>query len=175
MKKLIIIFLVVVTAIGCEEKKEEKVRYTQNSDEINTLKTLIRDYEKSDWDAFGKHYADTAKIYHNSDTPKSFEEITEGHKASLAALSTYEFDDEDDEFEMVLTDDDNTWVNYWGSWKGTLSEGNKEILVPVHLTARFVDGKIVEEHAYWDGSIMMKAMQEMDTSRVAKDSVATSQ
>ena len=170
MKKLIIVFLITVFAVSCNEEKKEEVRYTQDSEEINTLKAAIKDYEDGDWEAMKNHYADTAKIYHNSKDSKSYKQISDGHKQTLSSLSEYSFVDEDDEFEMVLTDDKNTWVNYWGTWKGTIAENNEEVTLPVHLTARFVDGKIVEEHGYWDNGIMTTAMQEMEAAKTEQDS-----
>lgn len=172
MKKLIIVFLVSVITVSCNDgKKEEKVRYTQDSEEINTMKAAIEDYEKSDWEAMKKHYADTAQIFHNSKEGKRINDIVKAHEQELAGLSSYGFDDKEEDYEMVLTDDGHTWVNYWGDWKATVSGSNKEVIIPVHLTARFENGKIVREHAYWDNSIMMAAMEEMDSAQIKQDSI----
>ena len=173
MKKLVLILLVSVMAIACGDanKENEKVRYSQDSEEINTLKAAIKDYENGDWQAMKKHYADTAQIFHNSNQGKSISEIVKGHEESLADLSNYGFVDGEDEFEMVLTDDGNTWVNYWGDWKGTMSGANKEVIIPVHLTAQFKNGKIVREHGYWDNAIMMNATQEMMAQQAKQDSI----
>ena len=166
MKKLMIIFFISAMIIGCGDgkKEDEKIRYTQDSEEINTLKALISDYEKGDWEAMKKHYADTAQIFHNTTKGMSIDEIVKNHEESLSDMSSYGFEDGEDEYEMVLTDDGNTWVNYWGEWKGTFSRNGKEVIIPVHLTARFEDGQIVREVGYWDNAIILNAMQEMDTT-----------
>jgi len=173
MKKLLIVFLIAVISVSCNDEKKEEVRYTQDSEEINNLKAAIKDYEDASWETMKKHYADTAKIYHNSKQSQNFKQIADGHQQSNAGLSSYGFVDEDDEFEMVLTDDKNTWVNYWGTWTATIKENNKEVTIPVHLTARFLNGKIVEEHGYWDNGIMVAAMQEMQAAK--QDSIEGSE
>ena len=169
MKKLIMIILLATIAIGCndtgKEEKDKKVRYTQDSDEINTLKAAIADYEKADWEAMKKHYVDTAQIFHNSTQAKRIGEIVKQHEESIANLDSYGFVADDEEFEMVLTDDGNTWVNFWGDWKATPTGSDKEVIIPVHLTAQFKNGKIVREHGYWNNEIMMMAMQEIDTTQ----------
>lgn len=173
MKKFLILFLITAIVVSCNEgKKEEKeVRYTQDSEEINTMKAAIKDYEDGNWESLAKHYADTAKIYNNSNQAISIRENIEEFKVNLAGMSSYEFPDDDEEFEMVVTDDNETWVNYWGDWQGTIAENNKEVEIPLHLTARFVDGKIVAQHVYFDNAIMMAAMDDMEK---AKDSTSTS-
>ena len=175
MKKYLLVLMLIIFLISCNEgkKEDQEVRYTQDSEQINTLRAAIEDYEKADWDAMKKHYADTAQIFHNSKEGKRIGAVVKTHQDNLTGLAGYSFDKEEDEFEMVLTDDGNTWVNYWGDWKGTMAGNNKEIIIPVHLTAQFENGKIVREYGYWDNTPMMMAMQEMDTTMVAQDSIKT--
>jgi len=175
MKKLIIIFIISFIAVSCNEgnKEEEKMRYTQDSEEINTLKAAISDYEKGNWDAMKKHYADTAQIFQNTTTGSNISEIVKSHQENISGLESYGFDSEENEFEMVVTDDGNTWVNFWGDWNATISGSGKKITIPVHLTAQFENGKIVKEHGYWDNAIMMTVMQEMDSSMTQQDSIQT--
>lgn len=172
------IFLILGLAfvfLSCNDNsKEEDKRYTQKSDEIEVVKGLIANYENGNWEAFKKHYADTAQIYHNSREGTSLDNIIAGHKEGTSGLSTYSFVDENDEYEMVVTDEGNTWVNYWGLWEGTIAENDQQVAVPVHLTARFVDGKIVEEHAYWDNVPMMMAMNELEMAKKEQDSIEDS-
>lgn len=166
MQKYILIGLFIGLLAACNDpgQKEEEVRYSQKSDEINTLKAAISDYEKGNWESYRSHYADTAKVYQNSNEGRSIDEIVTTHQNEIASLSSYNLLDDSEEYEMVVTDDGETWVNYWGDWEARLSGSNKEVLIPVHLTARFINGKIVSEHGYWDNSIMMMAMQESDTT-----------
>ncbi|SDR89931.1 hypothetical protein [Gramella sp. MAR_2010_147] len=174
MKNFWFIFFIAFMIISCSDvkKHDDKVRYTQNSEEINTMKAAFDDYEKSNWNAMKKHYADTAQIFHNSKDGKKIDEIVQSHKEELSALSSYGFVDAEDEYEMVLTDNGDTWVNFWGDWQATLSGSNEEVTIPIHLTAQFIDGKIVREHAYWDNAIMMMAMQQIDTNSAKQDSIS---
>ena len=60
---------------------------------------------------------------------------------------------------MVLDDKGETWVNYWGVWKGTMAANGKTYEIPIHITSQFVNGKIVKSYGYWDNSpIQMDAM-----------------
>lgn len=173
MKRIFIIFLISVVSISCNEKKKEKEqeRYTQHSEEINSLKAAINDYEKGDWKAWASHYADTATFNYNSrENAMSKDEIAKAHQEEIAQLSTYSFPDEFDEYEMVVTDDGETWVNYWGVWQGTVASNNKTVEIPVHITSRFVNGKIVKEYAYFDNSEMMKVLSETDSTDTSMDS-----
>tara|TARA_B100000929_G_C15488471_1_gene413623 strand:+ start:1206 stop:1721 length:516 start_codon:yes stop_codon:yes gene_type:complete len=166
MKKLLLIFFISSIIISCNDgnKEKEKIRYTQDSEEINTLKAVIQAYEDADWDAYAKYYADSAKIFHNSEQGLSYREAAKIHSENISGLSSYGFQDENDDFEMVVTDDDETWVNYWGTWKGTIAGNAQQITIPVHLTARFINGEIVREYGYWDNSEMMTIMQKIDST-----------
>lgn len=71
-----------------------------------------------------------------------------------SAMSAYGFNHDKEYVEMVLDKEDETWVYYWSTHKGTFAANNKELFIPVHLAVQFVDGKIVEEHIYFDGTAM---------------------
>lgn len=150
MKKLIFIpllFLLVLT--NC---KEQEMRYSTVGSEIDLVKSVIADYEAGNWDSWMSHYADTAKIHHNTweDESMSSEEMVEGFKASIATTSSYGFDDEPIYYEKVITDDGKTWVNFWGNWRGTLKATQKELTIPVHLSIHVQDGKIQEEFGMYN-------------------------
>ena len=68
---------------------------------------------------------------------------------------------EESEYEMVVTDKGETWVNFWGLWQGRLKANNQLYEIPVHLTAQFIDGKIVKEFGYWDNSPIILAFQQL--------------
>ena len=164
MKKLILLSLAIVLFTACQEK--EAKRYTQNSPEIDVLKTVIKDYNAKNWEAIVSHYADTSKTYFNTvDKPFASSEISEYHKQNDVNYSKRGFIDEGQDYEMVLTDDGKTWVNFWGTWKGTLVGNNKEITLAVHLTAQFIDKKIVQDHGYWDASEVMLNLQEIEAAK----------
>lgn len=170
MKKIFLLALAVIMFIACQNKPQ---RYFADSPEINTLKAGIEAYEAGDWDKWKSHFADTAKIYVNSPDHITIAKRAEGLKSMAEAMSAYGFNHEKEYVEMVLDKEDETWVYYWAIHKGTLAANSKELAIPVHLAVQFVDGKIVEEHVYFDGTAMnaefaaiaaAKAAQEAETS-----------
>ncbi len=162
MKKFILLGLVIVLFTACENQEK---RYTQQSKEIDIVKTAIKNYNDKAYDT--SIYADTAKTFFNSASKDKFmspEETVAYHKANDELYSSRSFTDNDPEYEMVVTDDGETWVNCWLEWKGTLAANNQEVTVPIHLTYQFVDGKVVREVGIWDPSQVLLALQEVERS-----------
>ncbi len=163
MKKLILLGLATVVFTACQEKTA--TRYTQQSPEIDAFKSIIKSYNDQDWEGMTVHYADTAKTYNNSsDIGLSLADMVEYHKQSLTNLSNRGFLDKDQEYEMVVTDEGDTWVNFWGDWEGTLKANGNKIKIPIHLTGQFKDGKIVRTSGNWDNAPMVLALQEIETN-----------
>jgi len=160
MKKLFLLGLAIVLFSACNNK----VRYTQNAPEIDTYKKVINDYDKHNWKDMVTYYADTAKILNNVTNKNaiSVAELITKNKED-AKLFTWDFVDK--EYEMVVTDKGETWVNFWGLWKGKLKSNNKLYEIPVHTTTRFVNGKIVRELGYWDGSNITKDFQKIEDDK----------
>lgn len=148
MKTSILLILTVSFFTSCEQ---QDTRYTQQSAEIDTYKKVIEDYKNLNWEDLAIHYADTAKIANNvaKEEAVSVSETIKIQKAD-AEIFTWVFENE--EYEMVLTDDKETWVNFWGIWKGTMKSTKKQYVIPVHTTVRFINGKIVSEYGYWNNS-----------------------
>lgn len=169
MKKPIFLGLVIVLSLtAC---KQQEKRYTQQSPEIDTYKKVIEAYDKQDWEAMASHYADTAKIMNNvtEKEAQSLAELVASDKEDASLFSSWGYIDGESEYEMVITDKGKTYVNFWGLWQGTLAANNKTYTIPTHLTAQFVDGKIVKEFGYWDLSKIMldiQAMQKTEASAV---------
>ena len=151
MKKLFLLGLAVIMFAACQNKPQ---RYFANSAEINTIKASIKAYEAGDWDKWKSHFADTAKIYINSLDPLTVAKRVEGLKSMTGALSSYGFNHDKEHLEMVLDKEDETWVYYWATHNGTFTANNKALAIPVHVALRFAEGKIVEEHVYFDGTAM---------------------
>ena len=170
MKKILLLGLAIVFFTSCNEKQ----RYTQQSPEIDSFKKLMNAYNTKNWDEYPSHYADTAKIANNVIKEKrvSLAEVIKTNKED-AALFNWEVEKE--EYEMVVTDDKETWVNFWGIWKGTLKSSGKVYQIPFHITSRFIDGKIVAEYGYWNnseiGTDMLK--QPEATANAAKTEATT--
>lgn len=155
MKNLIYYFLAIVLLTSCAQQEQ---RYFADSDEINTLKSGIDAYESGNWEAWKSNFADTAKIYVNSKEGMSVADRLVNLKGTAGAFSEYGFDRENEYIEMVLDKEDETWVYYWAQHNGKLAGNNKELSFPVHLAVRFIDGKIVAEHIYFDGTEMNNEM-----------------
>jgi hypothetical protein len=168
MKKLILLTLTIVLFTACNQEK----RYTQQSPEIDTYKKAMNDYKTLNWESLATHYADTAKIANNVIEEKAFNvsQFIERNKEDAAMFSWVV---EKEEYEMVVTDKGETWVNFWGLWKGTMKSTNKVYQIPFHNTVRFIDGKIVEEFGYWNNSEIATDLliQEREAMTLSDDSV----
>ncbi len=159
MKNIILAGLAIVLFTACNQNQ----RYTQNSPEIDTFKSIIKSYNDQDWEGMTAHYADTAKTFNNSsDLGLSVADMVDFHKESMANLANRGFLDKDQEYEMVVTDKGATWVNFWGDWEATLKANGEKIKIPIHLTGQFKDGKIVRTSGNWDNAPMTLALQEIE-------------
>lgn len=158
MKNIACLGLVFVLFISCNE---QDTRYTQQSKEIDIYKKVIEAYEKQDWESMATYYADTAKIMNNvlEKDAQNLMQLIAQNREDATLFSTWDFVDAESEFEMVVTAEGETWINFWGVWKGTFKENNKVYEIPTHITARFVKGKIVREAGYWDISKMLQDIQ----------------
>lgn len=164
MKKLILLGFVIVLFTACENKEK---RYTQQSPEIETFKEVIKAYQARDWETMRKHYADTTKIMNNTtkENAQTIDQELATNKEDASLFSSWKYDPESVEYEMVINDDGETWVNFWGDWEGVLAANSKVYVIPVHITTRFVGGKIVREHGYWDISKLMLDIQAIETEQ----------
>ena len=150
MKKAIILTTsVLMLLISCQNNQSQ--RFKTASVEIDMLKKGLSDYENANWTEWSKQYADSAKIFQNTWLKgASVGEIRMRHEELISNLSGYSFDKKDITMEQIIDDRGRTWVNFWGIWKGTLKANSKEIIIPVHLTIQFKDGKVIEEYGFWD-------------------------
>lgn len=161
MRKILLLGLAIVLFTACDQKD---TRYTQQSPEIDIVKKAIADYNTKEYDL--SIYADTSKTYFNTKTnPLEVDEIIAYHQANDANYSSRKFLDEDQEYEMVVTDDGQTWVNAWLDWQGTLKESGKVVNIPIHLTYRFIDGKIVRSVGFWDPTEVVLGLQEIEREK----------
>lgn len=157
MKNLLFICLIYISLISCDSK----VRYTQQSAEIETIKSIMSNYVNGEWEAYQSHYAEGAQLFFNTteDKPATIQQIIAQQKMEVEPLSSYTIDRENEAIEMVLEDEGETWVNYWSVWKGTMAATGKTYEIPIHITSQFVDGKIVKAYGYWDNApIQLDAM-----------------
>ena len=158
MKKLLLLGLAAILFVACQQQEQ---RYTQQSPEIDTVKKLIKNYNDKTYDT--SIYADSSKTFYNTkDKGMSPTETIAYHQANDANYSERGFLDKDQEYEMVKTDDGQTWVNCWLDWKCTLATNGKEIMIPIHLTYQFIDGKVVREVGMWDPTEVVLSLMQMD-------------
>ena len=170
MKKLALLLIIVAAFAACQEGA---VRYSQSSAEIDTFKAAVAAYEAGDWNEYTSKFADTAKIFYNTETNSmTAAEAAEYHAENAKGLSSYGFEDDKGDIEMVVTDDGETWVNFWGQWNATIASTGKEVNVSVHVTAQFQDGMIVKEYGYWDNVPMMNAMAEAASEDASEEGAA---
>lgn len=165
MRKLIFLGLVTLLFIACQNQPQ---RYFAESAETKSLLAGINAYETGDWETWKSHFSDTAKIYVNAIKPVTVENRLDELKGMTGAMSSYGFNHDDDYIEMVLDKDDETWVYYWAAHKGTFAANNKELTIPVHLAVRFLEGKIIEEHIYFDASSMNAEFAAIAAAEAAK-------
>ncbi|WP_248722885.1 nuclear transport factor 2 family protein [Seonamhaeicola sp. ML3] len=158
MKKLFLLTLVLALFLSCQNQPQ---RYFESSPQIDKLISGIEAYEAGDFEAWKSHFADTAKIHHNSLKGASKDEVASMLSGMVSNLSSYGFSKDNAVFEMIEDKDGKTWVNYWNAWKGTTKVTNKEIIIPVHITAEFVEDKIVNEHVYYNPSELQEAIAEV--------------
>lgn len=169
LKTLLLFGLTIVLFTSCKDG-----RYSQNSPEIETIKAVLNDYDYQNWDTLVMRYADSAKIYHNTRTKVLTPgELPDYYQNNDVSFTTRAFEDESREYEMITDDKGQRWVNFWGLWKGNLAINNKELVIPVHITTKFVDGKIVREYGYWDRSILMQELQNAMEEREQKEASKT--
>jgi hypothetical protein len=157
MKSKLLLVILAIALTGCQQTEE---RYTQQSPEINTVKAFINGYNTMNYD-FGA-VADTCKTYFNTKTEfMAKNELMAYHSGNDKNYSSRKFLDADQEYEMVITDDGETWVNCWLDWQGKLKGSDIVIDMPVHLTYRFIDGLIVKQVGMWDPSNIIDGLEKI--------------
>ena len=162
MKKILLLGLAIVLSLSaCNQEK----RYTQQSPEIDSYKKLMEAYKTKNWADYPSYYADTAKIASNVVKEKA-KTVSQAIEKSKEDANLFNYKVEDMDYEMVVTDKGETWVNYWGIWTGTLKSTGKVYVIPFHNTAQFIEGKIVQEDGYWDNSeIVTDMLKQPETSK----------
>lgn len=160
MKKLFLLTLICALVFNCNQE----VRYTQKSQEIDVVKSIIESYNNKDWTTLVSHYADTSKTRFNNAKMDS-KDLPKYHQQNDVNYSNRGFIEKGQEYEMVIDNKGRTWVNFWGDWTCTLKDNSKDVTIHIHLTARFINGKIVEDYGYWDPSEIISNLQEIESSK----------
>jgi len=166
MKKLFLLGLAIVLLTVSQNIQAQS--WTKSSPEVDATKALVMDYQDGNWEKWASHYADTAKVYHNTIEGTTPKELLVALKKDIQKLSSYGFSDKDIYYEMIIDDKGDKWVYFWGTWEGKVAETHKELVVPVHLALKFVNNKIVREYAYYDYSSIMTAFKEMEAAKMSE-------
>ena len=160
MKKFLLLALTIVLLVSCQQKGPE--RWTNNSPDIDAVKSLVKDYEEGNWDSWITHYANDANVQHN-EFKLSPKELQDALSQDITNYSEYGFSHNDGEifYEQIIDDKGDEWVYFWGTWKAKIKGDDKEYVLPVHLACKMVDGKIVEEYGYYNRSSIDAKFKEM--------------
>lgn len=169
MKKLVCIAFALILFNACQKKEPQ--RYFSESPEIESSKKLIGYFASNDHEAIKGIYSDSVKIYDNSVDPMSLPDMITNMKANQEVMEYMKVKDSA-EYEMVITKDNETWVNSWYTIVGRFKGLNNDIAVPCHSTFQFKDGKIIKEYSYYNVLPIYQEMEKLrDTTTV--DSMAT--
>ncbi|WP_298535506.1 hypothetical protein [uncultured Algibacter sp.] len=167
MKHLFLFAFTAILFVACKEPPQQ--RYFSESTETEILKSGIEAYETANWDKWKSHFSDTAKIFVNSVKHTTVDKRAKALEAMAGAMSSYGFNHDKEYIEMVLDKENETWVYYWATHNNTFAKSNKKLSIPVHLAVQFVDGKIVEEHIYFNETEMnaeFAALSEVQTDTI---------
>lgn len=136
-----------------------------SSPEVELIRSKFDDYHSGNWTQWLSKYHDNARIFYNSPvrfiTPL---QAAQGHEASVKGLSHYLFDPASIRIYSFLNESGETWVSFYGNWEATLPD-NIRFVVPTHATYLFIDGKIAEEHGYWDNTIFRAALVKSEAAK----------
>ncbi|MFD1613620.1 hypothetical protein [Gelatiniphilus marinus] len=166
MKKLILFGFIVTLMLSCSKEPQ---RYYSEAPEIESIKLRVKAYEDQDWNTWKSVFIDTAQVFHNKNTGISYLESMKRHQEMISNFSSYGFSDDKTVLEMVIDKEGNKWVNYWSVWSGKLKANGKELVIPVHLTSQFVDGKVAKEYGYYDTASITAAFIEIEAAEMEKN------
>ncbi len=167
--KFLLPFVAILLFASC--KKETVNIFTETSPEIDIMRQMIKDYEAGDWASYFSHYAENAKIYHNrvNSNPRSIQEAVEEHKSFISQVGFYGYSKtENQTVEMIIDSRGTTWVSFWGVWMGTFAQSENKTEIIVHITSKFENGKIVQEHMYWDTAPFVKEIMNVENNPITE-------
>lgn len=148
---------------GCQKKETQ--RYFNDSPEIQTTKKVIEYYATYNYDGLKEIYSDSAKIYDNSVDPISLAQMIHDIKANEDLIESAKVRDSS-EYEMVITNDGETWVNSWYTVIFKFKDLDKDMSLPCHSTFQYKDGKIVKEYSYYNIHPIYQEFEKMNNPSV---------
>lgn len=136
---------ITLSFVSCQQKQ-----FFTDSPEIQSAKKGNEAYLKGDWKTFKDIFSDTARIFVNTiDKDKAFsiDEYIQSLQDELKNIQEYKQTNQI--YSMVIDDKKEKWVEMWFLWEAKSKDG-QQIKTPVHIAARYVDGKCVEQYNYFD-------------------------
>lgn len=170
MKKLVFIASALILFNACQEKEQ---RYFSDSAEIESSKKLVGYFASQNFEGMKEIYSDSVKIYDNSVDPVSLSDIIDSMKANDEIIESMKVQDSAD-YEMVITKDNETWVNSWYTLVGRFKGLSRDVLVPCHSTFQFKNGKIIKEYSYYNALPIYLEMQKLNDTTQLDSSMTSS-
>lgn len=131
--------------------------YVEKAPEIDILKSIFYSSPEDRATLFQQHYADDAQIYWNSTTPVTWKELLIGIEESLKRFDEFQVMPSH-EIHLIKNSKGERWVAFWTAIK--VRVGENEEVIPIHVSAQFVDLKIVKEAAYWDNLLVHELLNQ---------------
>jgi hypothetical protein len=149
-------FLTSICFVACQQPKKH---YFEASPEVDSVKKSLTAFLNQDWVTFRSLYSDSAKIAINTSDKEKFinnDQHLESEKEAFTTFTDIKFQDVD--YKMVITDKGEKWVLMWYNAIAK-TKGGVDVKFPAHETFRFVEGKIVFQHNYYDNLPICLALQ----------------
>ena len=146
MKNILSFSIAIFFATSCQQTEQ---RLARSSNEINEVKSLIKDFQKGDWENWETHYANNTMIYHNSwQSGTTIKETKKSLKNMLKDATSYQFN-EPLIFENARDDSGKiTGVHFWAAL--SLTKGQETLEMPMHLSFHMEEGKISGEYGFYN-------------------------
>ncbi len=135
-------FVAVLFATSCSS-----TQYFESAAEVDILKNTVYASSKERSTIFKKSYSPSAQIYWNSTVPLNWHELLLGIEESLTQFDEFELLPTE-EIHLIINSKGERWVGLWSVMR--VKVGDRERFIPFHVSAQFIDTKIVREAAYWD-------------------------
>lgn len=125
--------------------------YVEKAPEIDIIKSIFYSNPEDRSALFEQHYSEDAQIYWNSTVPVTWKQLLIGIEESLERFDEYQVLPSE-EIHLIKNSKGERWVALWTAIK--IRVGENEEIIPIHVSAQFVDLKIVKEAAYWDNLLV---------------------
>jgi hypothetical protein len=153
MKRLSIFLFCAAILAGCTQAPKNQVFVS--GPEVDNIQKSLDAYVAGDWATFRANYADTAISMHNT-IKMDMDSLMRFHQNARKAYDKVEMSTI---FKEVLQyEDGSKWTHYWGVWKGTIKGTGQTIDMPIHISGKLVQGKVAEEHLFYDPSAIRAAL-----------------